>query len=1034
MKPYDLQKIVKNAFANNREDELRPYLADDCKYISEYANRSFEGAEEIIFKMKMVSGNLNGKSAYSCEIVDLNDFCLPDDLVAAYKAEDCQLCEYGVLMYQFSETTPAAVCITFVNSEGKICKMVLSRNKSLFNIHFYGEELDTDSPNDVPATVLLNATNRRSESSKYYNRTIYIWRQADMFIQKTLKNKGYHIQKTNPLTDCIEYLCYNAGKEYAIYLYAYGREKTVELTGKYCNKLKDMPTAQNKIVLVAQLNVHRMLADNNVYYRFRDEKGKDIESVDLWKIDDVGKGPALVYYPGEGIQKRMMEFMYAFNNESLDTYLDILAKDSLVLHGYDFKGNIRNSQSLVDLQDMHKEYGLLKIGYTRKGEYYTRTLYLEKYGYFHFRTDAQNKISEITTYSFDDTMYDEFVKTQDREDIKMYAKVPALKEIKPLTTENYEPFSMKLIFENGETKKFAISDSDDNPKNARVYYDGYLFDREIWNSAVIVPYTVRNCFNYPRRKQSILFQNGYTLSTHWCYMNCPDFYEPEICNETLFEDNEIEIKRVWKVKANAIYADESTHLVKTLFKGTAFNYDGISSFISLQGNRITNLDFDYISDFNDGFAIVGVQGNGYGYLNQQGKLVVPAIYDQAEAFQENKALVKQNDKWFFIDESGSEIPMKALKDNNYEVIDSFREGMCKVSTMKIGYRDLAYHSDHECYAGMWGYIDDKGEEVIPPQYIYAHSFKSGVAIVCKGNWTRDEKWDNECNTGRYWTEEELWGVIDKTGKEVIPCIYDEINRFSETSDIFAVHTGGWEKGKWGIVDRNGNWLTQPIFEDVGYECINGLFAFYEKNPWDDEDGVPAGVYDIKQQKVLFEPQFIDVTFMEDGNICAEVYDENQDRTIEKIIDRSGKELFPSVYSSISTWKDPYEVTIWDKEGSKHGLIDKEGNVILPCKKHIVWNGISYDKKLAICDLFGRLGVVDFNDNIVVPLVYRNVSGINNPLLTVSDGEKDNQLQGLVKHDGTVVIAPEHQRIVWCNGNYLLCSNEGECEVWQYIKK
>ena len=95
-------------------------------------------------------------------------------------------------------------------------------------------------------------------------------------------------------------------------------------------------------------------------------------------------------------------------------------------------------------------------------------------------------------------------------------------------------------------------------------------------------------------------------------------------------------------------------------------------------------------------------------------------------------------------------------------------GRCRVSTMKItGWADLAYYSDNEHYAGLWGFIDELGKEIIEPQYIYAMDFEDGLAVVCKGEW-------KETN-GKYWNNGELWGVIDINGKEVIPCQYDEID-------------------------------------------------------------------------------------------------------------------------------------------------------------------------------------------------------------------------------------------------------------------
>ena len=79
-----------------------------------------------------------------------------------------------------------------------------------------------------------------------------------------------------------------------------------------------------------------------------------------------------------------------------------------------------------------------------------------------------------------------------------------------------------------------------------------------------------------------------------------------------------------------------------------------------------------------------------------------------------------------------------------------------------------------------------------------------------------------------------------------------------------------------------------------------------------------GIYDLAQKKVLFEPQFLDVTFRDNGGMEVGVFDEELGRTIEKIIDPSGKERFKSIYSSIYTWHDLYEVVIRDKDGARHG--------------------------------------------------------------------------------------------------------------------
>ena len=47
---------------------------------------------------------------------------------------------------------------------------------------------------------------------------------------------------------------------------------------------------------------------------------------------------------------------------------------------------------------------------------------------------------------------------------------------------------------------------------------------------------------------------------------------------------------------------------------------------------------------------------------------------------------------------------------------------------QLGFMDLAYHSDNSEIAGNWGFVNEKGQEIIAPQYIYAYDFEDGIAI------------------------------------------------------------------------------------------------------------------------------------------------------------------------------------------------------------------------------------------------------------------------------------------------------------------
>jgi hypothetical protein len=415
------------------------------------------------------------------------------------------------------------------------------------------------------------------------------------------------------------------------------------------------------------------------------------------------------------------------------------------------------------------------------------------------------------------------------------------------------------------------------------------------------------------------------------------------------------------------------------------------------------------------------------------KLVIPPVYDSTRRFYGERALVKKDGVRLALNRKGEEMPL--TKDRSHgpyqDSSDIYSDGLCRVSTLKLRQMDLAYHSDYSEIAGCWGYINEDGKEIIAPQYIYANDFEDGIAIVCKGEWTLDPKWDNKYNKNRYWTEIELWGAIDPEGSEVIPFIFDEIKHFNDTTEVYMAHVGGWPDGKWGVIDRSGNWVADPVFEDFGYDYMDGLITFYSDSKWSGDD-TPLGIYDLKAKKVLFEPQFLDVDLNDDGTIEVEVFDENLGRTVEKIIDRIGHELFPSVYSSIYTWKEPFEVVIRDENGSKHGLIDRSGKVLLPCKYSAAWNGIYWEEKRIIFEEGSKKGLMDFDDNVIIPAIYSEISGVTAPLLTVTISEENTKRVGLLDHSGNVVFPIEYESIKWLKDKkHLVCCKNGYCEMYQY---
>lgn len=930
------------------------------------------------------------------------------------------------------------------------------KNDNKDKVNGYEAFTEEDSSLDLPSSVtpisredrhrreMQNAFSGqgvRDEVSK--DARFYIWRQADFFFRGWLKNNGYEFDHSAVFKDCIGYRCVRRGLAFSIYMFARGQKDTADLSEDRIRRLAKHSFAKDSIVLVSYLRSKRVLADGEYKYSVCWYTGDEDQFIELWKITSVKDRTILVYYPRQELEDITLKLMYAYNRESLDVYDCIIADHDPKIKALDSPEYSFNQAFYADLLSLHRKYGDMRLCYCRydnNSRVYCELPYIKGIGCIGFSVnpDDNDRIRVIDIYPFEpgkfkgfdytESKISDIIWTNYREDPKMYDRVPSLVKAVPLFPVQSERFAVKMYFDNGECRKYVLPINRQDEEADVVHFDHHDFTDKDWASIEPVEHREPKCDGYPEPGQGFTFANGYSTSILRCYEESESFSEPVECNDLVFESSEYSLRRVstWDVKS--IYEDEETGLLKVLERGEAFNCYGISTFASPNWERLTTLDFDYIDNFHDGMAKVAVQGYGYGYVDSTLRIVIPMQYDEAGIFANGRAKVRNGDYWFFIDKAGNETPLiPAHLESKYEEVGYYAEGRCRVSTLKLRLMDIAYHSDYSEIAGNWGYVDEFGKEVIPPQFIYANDFNGGIAVVCKGKWTIDPKWDYAGHTGQYWHDEELWGAIDKDGNEVIPCMFDEIKFFNE-GDALIVHTGGWEKGRWGVMDKQGNWLAEPVFEAIGYDYNDGLFTFYADDRWDN-DNTLLGIYDTEQKKVLFEPQFADVSFEDDGHIKVEFYDETLGRTIEKLIDRSGKEVFPSEYSYIYTWKYPYEVVIREKDGSaRSGLIDSAGNILLPCEFHAAFHGISYEYKFVVfVGENNKKGLQDFSGKVILPAVYSEIYWHSGPLLIVRIGESGEKF-GLITHDGTTVLPAEYDGISHFEGDKYVCKIDGHCEL------
>ena len=123
---------------------------------------------------------------------------------------------------------------------------------------------------------------------------------------------------------------------------------------------------------------------------------------------------------------------------------------------------------------------------------------------------------------------------------------------------------------------------------------------------------------------------------------------------------------------------------------------------------------DEANDFHEGLVLV-MRNRMAGFLNKQGKTVIPFVYKRAKDFSEGFAAVKTTQKWGFVDKEGNNvIPCR------YDTVASFKEGLA--AAVKNG----------KC-----GYVNANGQEIVPfifdkpEDYEPLNNFHEGLAIVKK---------------------------------------------------------------------------------------------------------------------------------------------------------------------------------------------------------------------------------------------------------------------------------------------------------------
>ncbi|KAA9345561.1 WG repeat-containing protein [Adhaeribacter soli] len=259
-------------------------------------------------------------------------------------------------------------------------------------------------------------------------------------------------------------------------------------------------------------------------------------------------------------------------------------------------------------------------------------------------------------------------------------------------------------------------------------------------------------------------------------------------------------------------------------------------FINKTGKEVIPPKFNGARDFSEGLA-AAVKDGKWGFINKEGKMVIAPTYDLATHFQNGLAIVAKGQAYGLIDKKGKELTdfiytrIYYSEGSNYynlQTKDRNLKGFYNAKTGKLTIPASSYQTDGYSDGlaviskelNKVGYINEAGTVVIPEEYEAARMFYKGRAAVRKKG---------------------FWGVIDKTGKMVLPFVFTELEVLD--ADLFKVGTrSGWNGATlYGLVNSQGEEIAPLKYTRID-PFQNGL-ALAQQNH-------AIGIIDLKGKEVI----------------------------------------------------------------------------------------------------------------------------------------------------------------------------------------
>ena len=271
-------------------------------------------------------------------------------------------------------------------------------------------------------------------------------------------------------------------------------------------------------------------------------------------------------------------------------------------------------------------------------------------------------------------------------------------------------------------------------------------------------------------------------------------------------------------------------------------------------------------------------------------------------------------------------------------------------------------------------------------------------------------------------EENLFGVINKQGKLVIPCEYNHISKEDISENLIVLYSR--DKYAYGYFDVNGQCIIP--FQYVRAEPFSeGLAAVQTK----EDEKTYSWRYIDKQGNTVISPIMgVDKagTF-QDGIACLSGYDRVNDCEGTKIINKQGNVVSEKPYRNRG-YSNGFFLVRNEKKGSeyrKYGVMNKSGVMIVPTQYKGV--GFPSDDLIAVQNQLDKIGYIDMEGRVKIDFQFDDVRDFSDGIAPI----KQNGKFGLIDKEGKIIIPCRYEDALdFSEGLAAVCENK----KWGFIDR